>query len=117
MYMTLLTLHLTVESKVFIMKIELLYFDGCPNYKRAWNDLAEVIVKHKLDVSVKLLNVDTVEKANKLKFAGSPTIKVNGRDLEGYEGNGIVACRVYDENNRQGFPSLELLSKRLKEAV
>ena len=117
MYITLLTLHLTVEFKMFVMKIELLYFDGCPNYKRAWNDLAEVIIKYKLDASVRLLNVDTVEKANELKFAGSPTIKVNGHDLEDYEGDGIMACRVYDENNRQGFPSLELLSKRLKEAV
>ncbi len=32
-------------------------------------------------------------------FAGSPTIKVNGQDLEDYQGNGVMACGRYEENN------------------
>jgi hypothetical protein len=94
-------------------EIEVLYFDGCPSYLQAWNDIAKVIVAEKLDAAVKLINVETLEQANTLHFAGSPTIKVNGRDLEDYEGMGVMACRVYQENHGKGWPSLDLIKRQL----
>ena len=50
-------------------------------------------------------------------FAGSPTIKVNGQDLEDYQGNGVMACRRYEENNGKGWPSKDLLRDRVKWAM
>jgi len=97
--------------------IELLYFDGCPSYRQALADLADIIVEGKLDAAVRFVSVDTPEKADELHFAGSPTIKVNGRDLEDYRGPGVLACRVYEENGNKGWPSKELLERRLLEAL
>ncbi len=97
--------------------IELLYFDGCPSYKTAWNDLLEVITEHDLEVTVRLTKVRNVEQADALHFAGSPTIRVNGRDLEGYRGDGVMACRIYEENGGKGYPSKALLQARLTEKV
>jgi len=91
--------------------IDLLYFDGCPSYQRVWRDLAEVIAEANLDACVRLVKVDTSEKADALHFAGSPTVKVNGRDLEGYDGPGVMACRVYRENGGKGWPSREQLAR------
>lgn len=93
--------------------IDLLYFDGCPSYLQAWHDVAEVITGAGLDACVRLVNVDTLEKAAALHFAGSPTVKVNGRDLEDYAGDGILACRVYRENDGKGWPSRNLLRRAL----
>ena len=50
-------------------------------------------------------------------FAGSPTIKVNGQDLEDYQGNGVMACRRHEENNGKGWPSKDLVRDRVKRAT
>ena len=97
--------------------IDLLYFDGCPSYRQAWNDILDVLVEEKIDASVRLIAVENMDRARELRFAGSPSIKINGRDLEDYEGEGVIACRVYKENNGKGWPSKELLRDRLKRAM
>jgi hypothetical protein len=100
------------------LRIELLYFDGCPSYKKAWSDLLDVLAETALDahVTVRPIRVDTLEKAEALQFAGSPTIKIEGRDLEGYTGPGLMACRVYQENRNRGWPSKTLLKQELEAA-
>lgn len=99
------------------IQIDLLYFDGCPSYKTVWQDLIDVISEHRLNTVVKPLNIDTLDKADSFHFAGSPTVKVNGKDLENYNGEGVMACRVYEENGNKGWPSKRLLEKRLLEAA
>lgn len=99
------------------IRIELLYFDGCPSYRRAWSDLLDVITAGRFDATVRPVLVDDVERADALEFVGSPAIRVNGRDLEGRHGPGAMACRVYRENGNLGWPSRELLLRRLEEAV
>jgi hypothetical protein len=100
-----------------MIEIDLLYFDGCPSYKQAWADLLEIITKHQLEVRVHPLNINSLDKAQQHNFAGSPSIQVNGRDLEGYTGQGVMACRVYKENNNQGWPSLNLIERQLLDAA
>ena len=99
------------------IRIALLFFEGCPSYKHTWNDLLDVITERNLDVTVRPINVDSAEKADALNFAGSPTIKVNGQDLEGYSGPGVMACRVYQENENQGWPSKSLMEQKLEAAA
>lgn len=96
------------------LSIDLLYFDGCPSYRRAWNDILDVLVEENMDASVRLTAVEDIDRAKELRFAGSPTIKVNGRDLEDYQGDGVIACRVYKENDGEGWPSKSLLRERIK---
>ena len=105
------------REKLAPLQVELLYFEGCPSYKTAWLELLEVISEHDLDVTVRPVKVDSPEKAKTLHFAGSPSLKVNGVDLERYEGAGVLACRVYEENGGKGWPSKQLLRERLMEGV
>lgn len=99
------------------LTIDLLYFDHCPSYRQAWNDILDVLVEEKMDASVRLVAVEDMDRAQDLRFAGSPTIKVNGVDLEEYQGDGVIACRVYKENDGKGWPSKDLLRDRLKKAL
>ena len=50
-------------------------------------------------------------------FAGSPTIRINGLDLEDYQGAGVMACRRHEENNGKGWPSKDLVRDRVKRAT
>lgn len=61
--------------------------------------------------------VEDLVRARELCFAGSPTIRVNGRDIEDYQGDGAMACRVYKENDGRGWPGKSLLRGKIKTAT
>jgi hypothetical protein len=63
------------------MKIELLYFDGCPTYEPAEQALKQVLLEEGIESQIQLIAVNTNEEAQRMQFPGSPTIRVNGRNL------------------------------------
>lgn len=99
------------------MKIELLYFDGCPSYQRALQNLKEVLAEEGIRAPVELVKVRSPEEANVRRFLGSPTIQIDGVDLEGPEavGSGVgFGCRVYAHNGHlSGWPSKEQIRAAL----
>jgi hypothetical protein len=99
------------------LDIVFLYFVGCPSYRRAWTDLLDAIAEGGYQVTIRPVEVEDPDMAAQLDFAGSPSIRLNGRDLEGYEGPGVLACRVYRENGGVGWPSRELLAAGLARAA
>lgn len=55
--------------------------------------------------------VESNELAEKLKFRGSPTVLINGEDIEGREApeSASLNCRVYEN----GLPAVEEIRKRI----
>ena len=77
------------------MKIELLWFEDCPNHEAAERILTEVLADLGLDVPIDRIEVPDVETGNHVVFPGSPTIRVNGIDVEpGWEVC-TPRCRLY----------------------
>jgi hypothetical protein len=76
------------------VKLELLYFDDCPNWEVAAARLDDIAGGRGLTVERRL--VRTPEEAEAARFRGSPTILVDGEDpfASGDEPFGL-ACRVY----------------------
>ena len=76
------------------LKVQLLYFDDCPNWKITDERLGDVARCRGLEVQHRL--VATPEEAEAARFRGSPTILVDGEDpfASGDEPFGF-ACRVY----------------------
>ncbi len=99
------------------MKIGLLYFDGCPSYQQALQNLEEVIAEEGLGVTVELVRVNSADEARARGFLGSPTIQISGIDLEGpiAAGSGIgLGCRVYAYKGRlSAWPSKEQIRTAL----
>lgn len=62
------------------MQVELLYFDGCPNWQETEQRLREAMVTAGCDVPVEHVHVTTAEQAERLSFRGSPTVLVDGVD-------------------------------------
>src|SRR5829696_2471606 len=88
------------------MQMEILYFDGCPTYLKAEKTLREVLEEEGLEAEVDLIAVNTDEEAQELRFAGSPTIRVNGEDLAGSPGGGGPRRRGRSDScqHRRGGP-------------
>ncbi len=82
-----------------MLKVELLYFDGCPGYRKAERSLKAALSREGIRSEVELVAVNTDEEAAAQKFPGSPTIRVDGRDLfassTGERDDWSLGCRVY----------------------
>jgi hypothetical protein len=99
------------------MEIEILYFDGCPTYKMAEKTLQEVIAEEGMDAEIKLVAVNSDSEAQQVRFAGSPTIRVDGEDLFPVPERAEYAlgCRMYaTPEGLRGAPTDEMFSEALR---
>jgi len=62
--------------------IEILYSDGCPNHEQLAQRLPGLLRGAGIDADLTMRRVDNVEEAERERFLGSPTIRVNGKDIE-----------------------------------
>lgn len=79
-------------------RVELLYFDGCPNHEGARELVERVAAEEGVAIDVHHIEVTSSEEAERLRFLGSPTVRVSGRDVEpGAEDRTdyTLSCRVY----------------------
>ncbi|MDQ3863750.1 MAG: thioredoxin family protein [Actinomycetota bacterium] len=98
------------------MKVEILYFDGCPTYKTASKTLREVLAEEGIDAEVELVAVNAEEDARRLRFPGSPTIRVEGKELfpVSEREDWRLGCRVYaTPEGLEGSPTAEMLREAL----
>jgi hypothetical protein len=80
------------------MKVELLWWEGCPSHPQALDELRSILGAEGLDPdAVELREVESDEQAERERFPGSPTIRIDGRDVvPPGEGDPVgLACRVY----------------------
>ena len=99
------------------MKINLLYFDGCPSWQQALTNLRTAITEEKLDASVQLIKVTTGQEAVDHRFLGSPSFQVEGVDFwPTHQDRFSMSCRVYaTPNGLKGWPSVEMLRQKLRD--
>jgi hypothetical protein len=77
--------------------IELLYWDGCPSHPEALELLRTVLAERGIALEVDVREVRTDAEAEALRFPGSPTIRIDGRDVDpaGADGRPSLSCRIY----------------------
>lgn len=97
--------------------VELLYWEGCPSYPEA-RELLEDVLRHRgADAEIRMHEVTTREEAVELHFPGSPTIRIDGRDVDpaGADEPPSLSCRVYLSDGRVSpIPSREQLEEALR---
>jgi hypothetical protein len=97
------------------MVIEVLYVPGCPNHRPAVEKLRDVLRSAAIDAPIQEIEVANDAMARQLKFPGSPTIRVEGSDVEPNPQDSYgLACRLY--SNGTGVPSLEALRRAVTRA-
>lgn len=96
------------------MKIEFLYFQDCPAYKVALELLERILSVNGISATIEKIEVTSTEIAIQNKFLGSPSIRINGEDIEGTEAVSEygLKCRIYQDTG-SGVPSESLLQKAL----
>ncbi len=97
------------------MRIEVLYVSGCPNYLPARNRLCAIL--HQQGLRPEIVEIEILDEftARSLNFSGSPTIRINGVDIDpshSAPAETRFACRLY----AGGLPSEEMIRTALREA-
>jgi hypothetical protein len=99
------------------MRVELLWWEGCPSYPETRADLERVLREEGIAAEVEMVEVESDEQARAERFPGSPTIRVDGEDvLPPSDGEPhSLTCRVY--RLRDGRPSPTPDPEELRQAI
>ena len=99
------------------VSITLQYFDGCPNWKRAKQELLEAIDVVGLDANITYQKVESQSAAERLMFRGSPTILISGRDPFADPSAPVgLSCRVFRTGDKpSGSPGVDALREILRD--
>lgn len=69
------------ETKATI-KVRVLHTHGCPNTESTIALIEAVAAELALEMGLSVIPINTLEEARAESFYGSPTVQVNGRDIE-----------------------------------
>lgn len=99
-------------------RVEVLSFAGCPHARAVVALVEQAARDTAVDVDLRLIDVPDAATAAERRFLGSPTVRVEGRDVEpGSEDRAdfAFACRVYQSpDGSSGLPGLEWLEAALR---
>jgi hypothetical protein len=100
--------------------VEVLFFDGCPHYQPLLSRLHEILQMLRIDAEVVEHEVTTDEMGVERRFLGSPTVRINGVDIDpdtaGRDDYGL-SCRLYQtDRGPVGTPPDEWIAAALRDA-
>jgi hypothetical protein len=78
------------------VRVSFLYYEDCPSHDLALERLREVMDEEGIPGEVEVVKVETEERARELRFVGSPTIRVDGQDIDPpSDSRYALTCRAY----------------------
>ena len=93
------------------MTIELLYFDGCPSHEAFLPRLRELLAQAGVDAPVLARRVESADAAQRERFLGSPTLRIDGVDIDpgaAQREDFGLKCRLYSTpSGLRGTPADE----------
>jgi hypothetical protein len=93
------------------MRIELLWWEGCPSTDRALSELRAALAELDLPDDVQLREIRSDDEAAAAAFTGSPTILINDVEMMAVLGRGAgdepagLNCRVYQRRDGRVAPT------------
>jgi hypothetical protein len=101
------------------VKVEVLYVAECPSHPTAVKLVRDVLGAQGVAADIHEILVTDERMANELRFTGSPTIRIDGRDVAGTaaESKGFaLSCRLYPGSQEIGLPPADLVRRAVIEA-
>ena len=101
------------------MKVEVLYVAACPSHPAAVKLIKSILAAQGVVTEIHEVLVRDEEMASELRFLGSPTIRINGRDVVGESQipqSFALTCRLYAGSKHVGLPPEEMIHQAVTEA-
>ena len=103
------------------MRITFLYYEDCPSHEVALDRLRRVMAEEDVQAEVEIIKVETEEQAHHLRFVGSPTILVDGQDIDPppFDAHYALTCRAYrlEDGRISPHPSPDMIRRALRQVA
>jgi len=99
------------------VRVNFLYYEDCPSYDLALERLREVMEEEGISGEVEVFKVETEEQARELRFVGSPTIRVDGQDIDPpSDSRYALTCRAYRsaDDRISPLPSKDMIRRAFR---
>jgi hypothetical protein len=104
-----------------MLHVAFLYFEDCPSHEPALERLRQVLAEEGIEAAVEIVEVESDTQAEQLRFIGSPTILVEGQDIDPPppDVQFALTCRVYrrEDGRISPLPPPELIRRSLRAAA
>jgi len=98
------------------MTIEVISIPDCPNHHPTVDRVKALLNAEGVFAEVREVLVDSVSDVRALRFIGSPTVRVNGKDVEPLAfAQAAMSCRIYEDGS--GIPPENLLRRAIVSAA
>jgi hypothetical protein len=103
------------------MTVDFLYWTECPSHEEAYERLDGVLAEEGVQAELRRVEVTSDEQATELRFPGSPTIRVEGRDIQPEVAEASppgLTCRLYilEDGRPSPLPSREMIRRAVRAA-
>jgi hypothetical protein len=103
------------------MKVEVLFFEGCPNYEALLPHMRALLTAVGAeDTPIELVRVEDSDTVEAKRFLGSPTVRIDGEDVEpgaNERSDFGLKCRLFaTPNGLHGMPTDEWILRALERA-
>ena len=100
------------------MNITFLYYEDCPSHEIALDRLRQVMEEEGVTAEIQIIKVETERQAQSLHFIGSPTIQINGQDIDPppSDAHYALTCRAYclEGGRISPLPSPDMIRRVLR---
>jgi hypothetical protein len=99
------------------VRVSFLYYEECPSHELALGRLHGVMAEEGIRGEVEVLKVETEDQARRLRFVGSPTIRVDGLDIDPpSDSRYALTCRAFrlEDDRISPLPSKEMIRRALR---
>jgi hypothetical protein len=89
------------------MQVSFLYWPDCPSHDKGLLDLQTALAAEGVETDIEIIEINSEEDARANRFVGSPSFRLNGRDIdpEGEKGQPYyLNCRIYHTDNGRVSP-------------
>ncbi len=104
-----------------VVKITFLYFEDCPSHEAALARLRQVMAEEGVRAEIEIVKVETDEQAHNRRFVGSPTILIDGQDIDPLPADiqYALTCRAYqlEDGRISPLPSVDMIRRALRKVA
>ena len=99
------------------LRIRVLYFDGCPNSEATFQLVRRIARSQRRGFVLERIEIPSREEADDFRFLGSPTVQINGVDIDPAareRTDFAMVCRLYGDS---GVPTAEMIAAAIRETA
>ncbi len=106
------------QTPMKVVNIGVLFIEGCPGVSSITNNIKEAIAEEAVDANISFILIQTPEDAGRLHFTGSPTVRINGMDIESNMQNikdyGLRSRHYYINGKKSDYPTKSMIRDAIK---